>query len=237
MPDVFGNVMRDAAKRIPGVHIVERDDGFERQEAIDRYIWPVEKWINHPEGIALEYIKGKVLDIGCGAGRVAIHLQDLGYDVTGIDSSPGAIEACRTRGLKKAYLMALEDLDFPESTFDTILMFGNNFGLLGTDDKLISMLQNFHRITRDGAVVLAGSICPTDTDEPHHLKYHEKNRSEGRPPGLVRLRLKYGGEVGEWFDLRLAQPEEMEYVAGRAGWSFEKRIGDFGYYVGVLRRR
>jgi SAM-dependent methyltransferase len=237
MPDVFGKVMRDAARGIPGVHIVERDDGFERESSIEQYVWPFERWADHPEGLALEYVKGSVLDIGCGAGRVALHLQNMGFDVTGIDISPGAIEVCREQGLKKAYVMPVEDLDFPDNTFDTILLFGNNFGLLGTDDLLITMLQKLQRITREDAVVLAGTICPTDTDNPRHLKYHEKNRSEGRPPGLVRLRLKYNGETGDWFDLRLAQPEEMQYVAERAGWSFERKIGDFGYYVGVLRKR
>jgi len=50
---------------------------------------------------AMEFVKGKVLDIGCGAGRHSIYLQEKGFDVTGIDISPLAVKVCRLRGLKK----------------------------------------------------------------------------------------------------------------------------------------
>lgn len=34
---------------------------------------------------------GKALDMGCGAGRNALHLSQLGFDVTAIDANPSAI--------------------------------------------------------------------------------------------------------------------------------------------------
>jgi SAM-dependent methyltransferase len=39
----------------------------------------------------------KVLDFGCGDGRVAIPLRALGYDVTGADSSPNMLTALADR--------------------------------------------------------------------------------------------------------------------------------------------
>ena len=49
---------------------------------------------------ALALCKGKVLDVGAGAGVHALHLQDLGMDVTCIDVSPGAVDFMKANGLK-----------------------------------------------------------------------------------------------------------------------------------------
>ncbi|NQT82293.1 class I SAM-dependent methyltransferase, partial [bacterium] len=75
--------------------------------------------------------RGKVLDIGCGAGRNSLYLQQKGLDVLGIDLSPLAIMVCQLRGFKKARVMSITEVDSRLGTFDTIVMYGNNFGLFG----------------------------------------------------------------------------------------------------------
>ena len=70
----------------------------------------------------MEFVKGRVLDVGCGAGRCSLYLQRKGFDVIGIDNSPLAIKVCKLRGLKKAKLVAIEDAKFGPNSFDTILM-------------------------------------------------------------------------------------------------------------------
>ncbi|MDG6899020.1 MAG: class I SAM-dependent methyltransferase [Nitrososphaerota archaeon] len=45
-------------------------------------------------------MKGKVLDVGCGAGRVALYLQGWGLDVVGVDNSPFALRVARLRGVR-----------------------------------------------------------------------------------------------------------------------------------------
>ena len=52
--------------------------------------------------VAMEFVRGRVLDMGVGAGRHALHLQAQGHDVVGIDNSPKAVEVCRLRGLEDA---------------------------------------------------------------------------------------------------------------------------------------
>jgi hypothetical protein len=60
------------------------------------------------------------------------NLQQTGHDVTGIDNSPGAIEVCRSRGLKNMLMRPIANVaEFESNSFDTILMLGNNFGLFG----------------------------------------------------------------------------------------------------------
>ena len=41
------------------------------------------------------WVRGTVLDVGCGTGEHTIYLSALGYDVYGLDSSPRAVEQAR----------------------------------------------------------------------------------------------------------------------------------------------
>lgn len=69
--------------------VMERDDGFvysgdPRDHFLDYRHWP------RAERAALRLVRGPVLDVSCGAGRVALHLQDRGHEVVAIDESPSA---------------------------------------------------------------------------------------------------------------------------------------------------
>ena len=44
---------------------------------------------------ALQFSKGKILDVGCGAGSHALYLQEKGFDVTAIDISEKALEVAK----------------------------------------------------------------------------------------------------------------------------------------------
>jgi len=94
------------------LEIVERDDGFIMASRFgpDAYLAPYSKWPSRQRR-AMRLARGRVLDVGAGAGRVALHLQDKGLEVVSIDASPGAVEACRRRGVKDARVLRIEDVD------------------------------------------------------------------------------------------------------------------------------
>jgi SAM-dependent methyltransferase len=237
MKDLFGKVMMDAVKGLPAEHRNERDDGYVDKVSFGhQYVADYEEW-HEAEKLAIDYVRGRVLDIGCGAGRVALYLQEHGLDVVGIDVSPGAVEASKIRGVEQVELMNAETLEFPEDTFDTVILFGNNFGILGQVPKVVAMLRRLHLVTTSDAVILAGSIDPTQTEKPQHLAYHEKNRNEGKPSGLVKLRLNYKEEVSDWWELLLAERSLMSDIADQAGWRVDEFLGPPEYYVGVMRKR
>lgn len=237
MTDPWSEIMKDAANGISGQYFIERDDGRVETYKVSDYIKPFSEW-PEIEQQAIKRAKGKVLDVGCGAGRVALYLKILGHEVVGIDLAPGAIEASRIMGLSKVYVMSASDLKFERDVFDTVVLFGHNFGVAGDDKQIVAMLKQLHGCTTPDAIILANSSDPLNTDEPEHLKYHEMNRARNRPPGLVRIRVKYKDYESDWSDLWQTTPSEMKMLAEKGGWQVEKllQIGDESSYVGILKK-
>ena len=80
-----------------GQYIVERSDGFLDILETGPLFQGHEDWQDY-EKEAMNSVKGRVLDVGCGAGRHAIYLQNKGFDVLGTDISPLAIEVAKRGG-------------------------------------------------------------------------------------------------------------------------------------------
>jgi SAM-dependent methyltransferase len=236
MADIFGMIMMDASQGQAAEHRIERDDGYVNDTNGRQYVAPVTEW-QESERLAVPYAKAPVLDIGCGAGRVGEYLTAQGVDWTGIDISPGSIQACQKRRLMNAHLMSADDIKLRKRDFRTIILFGNNFGILGEKERVVKMLKQLHGMTAPDAVILAGSRDPKATEEEAHLKYHQWNESRGRPIGLVRLRIHYRDLVSDWFELLLSSPEEMNQLAEQAGWRLVRTFGERKYYVGLLEKK
>ena len=235
MKDVYGKIMLAAKSGKEAKYIIERDDGHSEEDFGTSYFKSFDKWAEC-EKLAITNAKGKILDIGCGAGRVAIYLQEKGHDVVGIDISQGALEVCKERGVKNAHLMSIDSIAFPDSSFDTILLFGNTFGMLGSHEKIIEMLHELYRVTTNDGIILASSRDPRATDNPAHLSYHKLNKSRGFPIGFVRFRLLFNNLNSRWYNLLHVSPDEMASLSIKAGWRLEKIYGPLNFYVGLLRK-
>lgn len=219
--------------------IIEREDlliDFGSDSGL--YFTEFDEW-SPLEQYAISLAKGRILDVGCGAGRHALYLQEKGFDVTGIDLSPGAIEVSRRRGLKKTLVRPIAEVDkFEENSFDTILMLGNNFGLFGSFDRARAILQKMSRITAPAAQIIAGTRNPYITEDAQHLEYHELNRQRGRMPGQIRIRVRYGKAVGEWFDYLFVSPEEMLEIVKDTDWQIKEFIAtEHADYFAVIHKK
>jgi SAM-dependent methyltransferase len=224
--DAFGEMLRAGTE----VEIVERDDGFIATSKLN-YFAPVRRW-GAVERRGLRFVRGRVLDVGVGAGRVALELQARGRKVVAIDVSPGAVEVARSRGVRDVRLLALEDVDATLGRFDTVVMYGNNFGLFASPAKARRLLQRLRPLAER---IVAGSNDPYATGDPAHLAYQARNRERGRMPGQLRLRVRYRDLVGPWFAYLIVSPEEMEEIVEGTGWQIRRLVQDEGsYYVAVL---
>jgi SAM-dependent methyltransferase len=207
--------------------IIERDDDFiDTGSSPGRYFTEFTKW-EPPEKKAIKHAAGRILDIGCGAGRHSIYLQEKGFDVTGIDISPGAVKVCKSRGLKKVHVRGVGELDkFRPRSFDTILMMVNNFGLIGGAGAAPGILKEMARITGPDGRIIAGTRNPYSTARRVHLDYHRRNRGRGRMAGQLRIRVRFATSIGEWFDYLLASPDELEKIVKGSGWYVDRFFGE-----------
>ena len=238
LEDAYGQLIADYLETGEGIEIVERHDGFidASRYGPAAYFFPFRKWPK-AERKAMRLARGRVLDVGCGAGRVALYLQERGHDVVGIDLSPLAVEVARGRGVKDVRELPVTRVSRRLGRFDTIVMYGNNFGLMGGKRRAPWLLRRFRSITNEGARILAESVDPYKTDKPEHLAFHRRNRRRGRMGGQLRIRIRHGRHATPWFDYLLASPEEMAKLAKGTGWELAEVIdeGEHGY-VGVLER-
>ena len=225
--DAFGQMLLDGS----GPEIIERDDGFLEAAKIG-YFAPVARW-PAVERRALRWARGRVLDVGVGAGRAALELQRRGRTVVGIDVSPGAVEVARARGVREVRLLAFEDVEDSLGRFDTVVMFGNNFGLFGSPSKARRLLRRLRHVADR---IVAASNDPYATKDPAHLAYQERNRKRGRMAGQLRLRVRYRDLIGPWFDYLIVSPDEMTSILEGTDWQIRRLIQEkgSGYYVAVL---
>jgi len=247
--DVFGEMIRDAyavrtgigprplaGGRIhrPVIEIIERDDGLINGALADHYLDEPAAWPAHDHR-ALRLCRGAVLDIGSGAGRTALELQRRGMAVTGLDTSAGAIEVARRRGLRDTVLNTIDEYARGPARYDTFLLLGNNLGLIESRERAHGFLAAVAALARPGARIIAHGTDPYGTTDPVHVDYHERNRARGRLGGQLRLRLRYRVLTTEWFDYLVCSVDELESLLVGTEWRL-KSIDDEDkpYYFAVM---
>lgn len=238
--DAYGHLIADHHNGQENVEVVEREDGLINGNhlGLRNYFAEYEDWSEHQKS-AIGYAAGRVLDIGCGAGRHCLYLQEQGHDVLGTDISPLAIQTCQCRGVKSALVMPVTQLSSKIGTFDTILMMGHNFGLTGSYKRAKWLLRRFNAMTTDTAKIIAETMDPYQTTEPEHLAYHQFNRDRGRMSGQLKLRVRYKQHATPWFDYLFVSKAEMVDILDGTPWKVESYIDstDAPTYIAILTKR
>ena len=191
---------------------------------------------------ALDLAKGRVLDVGAGAGCHSLVLQEKGMDVTAIDISPLSVETMKKRGVKKVLEQDFFELGSQQHVFtlegqyDTILMLMNGIGIVGTLERLPEFFKQLDKILAPGGQVLCDSsdISYVFEDEegmidiPNEMNYY----------GEHSFRMQYKDTIGEPFNWLYIDADTLREKAGRCGYVVEVVAeGEHYDYLARLTKR
>jgi len=166
MKDLFGKAILDFQTNNSPEYIITETNISEADEMTVAYLFRGYEEMPKIEQKALRLSKGKVLDVGCGAGSHSLYLQKKGFDVTAIDISENAIKTCQLRGLKNAKIKNILELE--NEKFDTILLLMNGTGIFGSLEKTPEFLQKLKSLLHPKGQILIDSsdiIYMFDEDE------------------------------------------------------------------------
>jgi SAM-dependent methyltransferase len=237
--DVFGHALLDWAMGATSPEVLERDDGFTQIGAgPEVYLSAFRGWPS-AERRSVRFMRGRVMDVGCGAGRVALELQNRGLDVVGLDASPRAARAARLRGVTEVWSTPIEDLGKKIDSFDSLVLFGNNFGIFETPARARQILTRLAATTKPDARIFVESTAAYCGGAPgfDHSYYH-RNKASGHSPGQLKVRYHYEHLVGPWFRWLYVTRSEMRSILIGTGWHLERVLGDrlSEPYVAILAK-
>lgn len=133
--------------------------------------------------------------------------------------------------------MAASNVRLSHGPFDSIVMFGNNAGLLRDARHGQWLLRRFARLTGDEAILIASTLDPYQGADPVHRRYHRWNRARGRMGGQIRLRVRYERLATPWFDYLFTSVAELERLLRGTGWRLDQVVDGRGpTYAFVLRK-
>lgn len=231
--DILGQALLDFHyNKEMGRLIIESEELEEEEMDISYYFRNYDQMPEY-EQLALDLCKGKVLDVGAGAGCHALHLQKSIKNVKAIDTSAGAVEVMKERGVQDAVCVALEELKGEK--FDSILLLMNGIGISGRLSSLATFLQHLL-----GLLTTGGQIIFDSTDLRY--LYMEEDGSfwidlNADYYGEVTYRYSYRNDEGEPFPWLFIDEENMIEISKELGLKMEViyRNEDF-HYLAVLTK-
>ncbi|WP_034981117.1 class I SAM-dependent methyltransferase [Epilithonimonas tenax] len=161
---------------------------------------------------ALDLCKGKVLDIGAGAGSHALILQHKKFDVVGLEISPAACEVMKDRGLTN--VVCADIFKFDDEKFDTLLLLMNGIGLCGDLPGFRKFLRKADRLLNENGILIF------DSSDISYM-YEEDVLPTEQYYGEATCLYEYQKQATEWFKWLYLDRETLEKIASEEGWKTE----------------
>ncbi len=180
------------------------------------------------EWLALEQCRGKILDIGAGAGSHSLLLQTQGKDVTALEISPLLVQVMQSRGVTQ--IIEADIFNFSGGKFDTLLLLMNGIGLAGNLVGLKHLLLHFKTLLNPGGQLLF------DSSDIAYL--FEGNLPADGYYGETWYQYEYQGAKTEWFQWLYIDEQTMRQTADETGFDMEFLLEDeFGQYLARLTQK
>ncbi len=185
-----------------------------------------EKEMPEMEQLALQLCRGKVLDIGCGAGSHSLALQQRELDVTALDISEKATQVAQMRGIKKA--VQADIFQWKKGRYDTLLLLMNGIGLTGSLEGLQLFLQHAKKLLKKGGQLIF------DSSDIAYL-YKGKTKPTDHYYGELTYQYEYKKAKTELFHWLYIDAKTMAAVATENGWKFQLLMeDDYDQYLARL---
>jgi hypothetical protein len=181
------------------------------------------------ERIALKMSKGKILDIGAGAGCHSVYLQKSGKDVSALEVSQLCCNVLEKRGIKK--IINSDILSFTEDRFNTLLLLMNGTGIAKNISGLRELLIHLKNLLLPNGTILV------DSSDLMYL-YQEENGSflfdinAKNYYGEIEYQLKYKNIIGESYSWLFADNVILFEIAEDLG--YQAKIVDYGPHYDYL---
>lgn len=181
---------------------------------------------------ALEIARGRILDVGAGAGCHSLALEEMGKSSVAIDISPLSVAVMKERGVD-ARQVNFYDESFAE-TFDTVLILMNGTGIIGNLDNIPAFFARLRELLNPGGCVLL------DSSDLRYL-YEEEDGSlmidlADDYYGLLDYQMEYKDVKGEPFDWLYLDFETLAFYAEENGFRAELlEEGEHYDYLAALK--
>ena len=138
-------------------------DFFERQ--FQRQVRATDFALNPFEQLALSYVAGNVLDLGCGLGNLSLEAARRGCSVTAIDASPTPAERVRAAALGEQLPLQVLQADLGsfriERDYDTIVAIG--LLMFFRRERALGLLRQIERHVRPGGRAIVNVLVEGTT--------------------------------------------------------------------------
>lgn len=115
----------------PFYHILYKDRGYEEAQ---KFMETLANYLNIPVG-------HDILDLACGKGRHSMHLNSLGYNVTGLDLSQSSITHAKQHESDQLHF-EVHDMSKPYSKqFDAVFNLFTSFGYFENDEDNLNTIK------------------------------------------------------------------------------------------------
>ncbi len=209
--DIFGQALWDHFKTTkPAKLFINNKYGPKEEMPLDVY-FRGEEDMPDLELLALSKCRGRVLDIGAGAGSHALVLQQRGVDVTAMDISGRAVDIMLERGVRQAFEQDI--YAYAGEKYDTLLLLMNGIGLTGNIQQLRVFLQHTKKLLKPGGQLLF------DSSDIAYL--YEGNAPAGNYYGELWYQYAYKGQKTDWFQWLYIDADTLIQVAAEEGWAIE----------------
>lgn len=178
---------------------------------------------------AISLAKGKILDVGAGAGPHSIILKEKGMQVTAIDSSLGAVDFMKSIGLNA---IKSDFFNFSDGTFDTILLLMNGIGIAGTLENLGPALLHAKSLLSSGGQILCDSSDVSYLYEDEDGSYWTDLNNAYY--GNFKFQLHYKKHNSDPFEWLYVDYESLHKTAALCGFTCKRIIESENHYLAQL---